>query len=589
MFDDSVYRRGFVKLVGAIAGFGSLVAGTASGKVGIDGKDGKDEGDEKEGKDTKEGKGEKDEKGGRDEKEGEDGSEEEETEEDPVDGDGDRIECGETIRGELTQDDESGFRGEDHYFDTYRFDGSEGDIVTVSMTGADEENDDPYLYLLDPDGAIIDANDDRDDVDLNSLISTRRLDVDGEYTIVATSFAERSFFEYELSLGCLPADFDMEPIECGETISGKLTEDDPSGFRDADTAFDVYRYESSGNDLVTITHIVPNPDGIPDLGRPYIYVLNASGEIVAQESQRSSRSDLPGDPRIAHITTLLAPGEHRIVATSLSPEKFFDYELSLECRELEATAIECGETIEGALTRDDLAGLRSELEFGTRFRGEDSYFDTYRFEGTEGEWVSISLIPEDAGSRNFSTTPSLYLLNQDAKLVAQDGRNLLPPPSRNLIHRLGETGEYTIVATSFTAEDFFDYELSLACSEEDPRIGETDTIECGETIEAEITEDDATGFRGFNFYHDAYTFDGEEGETVTIEMVSSDGDDGTVFLLDPDSTVLAEAEESADGEEALIEAYSLEADGQYTIVATSDGSNNFFEYTISVECGVEDE
>ena len=102
------------------------------------------------------------------------------------------IAFGETVSGSL--DETVGY-------ELWSFDGTAGQIITISMNRTDDL--DPYLSLLNPAGLEFAYNDD-DGGDLNSLISFLTLPETGTYIIVARGYGGTSFGSYELTLELEP-------------------------------------------------------------------------------------------------------------------------------------------------------------------------------------------------------------------------------------------------------------------------------------------------------------------------------------------------------------------------------------------------
>jgi hypothetical protein len=102
------------------------------------------------------------------------------------------IQYGETVTGALETSD-SVLNG--RYVDTYRFSGSEGDQIALSMRAPDG---DTLLRLRGPGGEVIQTDDDGGD-GFNSRLVTE-LPTSGVYTVVATSYSDRDTFEYALDL-----------------------------------------------------------------------------------------------------------------------------------------------------------------------------------------------------------------------------------------------------------------------------------------------------------------------------------------------------------------------------------------------------
>ncbi len=89
------------------------------------------------------------------------------------------VEYGDEVEGEINDDTFEVF---------YTFEGSEGDVVQLSMIS--EDGVDCYLEVYDEDGELVARNDDSDEVGgLNSFIEVE-LPADGTYTIRATRFGQ---------------------------------------------------------------------------------------------------------------------------------------------------------------------------------------------------------------------------------------------------------------------------------------------------------------------------------------------------------------------------------------------------------------
>ena len=102
--------------------------------------------------------------------------------------------------------------------------------------------------------------------------------------------------------------------------------------------------------------------------------------------------------------------------------------------------------------------------------------------------------------------------------------------------------------------------------------------------------DTVTGRISDTIYVVGYCFTGEEGDTVTITMTATSGDlDTYLALLDgPGDNVLLENNSGQRGSTDAAFSYTLDASGDYLIIATRDGINDGttsgqFELTLNVE------
>lgn len=472
------------------------------------------------------------------------------------------IECDRTVEGELTPDDDSGFRGEGHFEDRYEFTVPTDVVGSIRLvrTPADSEGD-PYLYLLDESGAIV-AEDDDSAGNLDSLISAVSLDAGTTYTVLVTSFAPGDTFAYELSIGC--ADLTPErSLDCGETVSEALSGDDDTGFRGLEFSHDVFGFQGTEGEIASVRMTTSTPDD-PTSGDPYLYLLDPDGTIVAQD-------DDSGGGSTALVTEAISrTGDYTVVATSASPNQEFEYDLTVDCRPFpEPGTIECDETVSDRLTSDDAVG----------FRGPGFFYDAYVFDGRRNQEVEITLTDTaDEGD------PYLYLLDPSGNIIAEDddgGGNL----NSRIVQLLTERGEYTVVATSFAPGQSFDYDLGLSCNRrrrsERPRCDQR--IECGETLTGELTEDDRTGFRGPGYFQDVYCFTARRGDDLTLSLSSEAFGDPYLYLLRPNGDLVAEDDDGGGDLDSRID-LAVEQPGRHLVVATSYAPGDTFEYSLTLQC-----
>lgn len=369
------------------------------------------------------------------------------------------IACGDSVQGELTPDDPTGYLSDEHAHDTYEFDGTAGEVVEIAMDGLDDPIDpdcdtttgaDPLLVLLGPEFDVIGRDDDGGD-GLNALLNTR-LPADGTYTIVATSWAPNLYFTYELSLSCREP-LDPEPIACGDVVEAELTSDDESGVRTifGEHNHDTYAFDGVAGEHVTITMLAerdpnghePHEEDYPP-GDPYLYLFGPDGQVVAQDDDSAGGLDAMLQHRLA------VDGEYVIVATSFGARETFAYELTLDCDDAdpdlpEPTPIGCNETIITELSPTDATG----------FRSPDHFYDHYEFDVEEGDVVTISMSSSEGDSY-------LLVLDETGEIVAEDddGGEGVDALLRNLEL---DAGTYSIIATSFGPGGFFEYDLTVQC------------------------------------------------------------------------------------------------------------------------------
>lgn len=207
------------------------------------------------------------------------------TAEDGADGDLPVLECGRPVEGELTEDSESTDPGGRHnkYRDVYRFEGVARERLSfhVSTEVIEEADPDhgidaepayagaPMALLLDDDGEVIAEGEETGYFGMDFFTTT--LPYTGDYRLVVTSFTPNETFPYSFTLRCrdrVPVVEDQpEPIaiHCGETHETEFVEgdrDSPGG------TYDVYAFDGTCGDVVTITALTDETGVLPQLFDP---------------------------------------------------------------------------------------------------------------------------------------------------------------------------------------------------------------------------------------------------------------------------------------------------------------------------------
>jgi hypothetical protein len=210
----------------------------------------------------------------------------------------------------------------------YGFNASEGDVVTISMTQPEDSVLDPYLVLMDANGAVIAADDDSGEDPLySSLISNVLLEDGGSYFVLATSFvyidnllAEMTTGQddieagqtYELTINGITAPEGVDPevvtinaetMTPGSTIEGESTADAPVAF---------YTFAGAEGDVRTITLESEDFDAI-------LHVFAPNGDRVAINNNDPG---LGGTDAAVRDLTVAEAGTYLIWATD---KFFYDY------------------------------------------------------------------------------------------------------------------------------------------------------------------------------------------------------------------------------------------------------------------------
>lgn len=223
---------------------------------------------------------------------------------------GDRVQDGSLAAGDDTYQD-----GE--YYDTYTFEGSPGQTVTIDLTS---DAFDTYLVLETPNGTTV-ANDDAGDSTSHSQLVSQLSEV-GTYSVYVTSYGAAETGDYELRLnysgtagsGTTYANRDSVPIDFGDVASGDL---DPSDLRNEDGKYqDVYAFAGEAGDTVQV-------DLRSDAFDTYLSVVTPDGESIDNDDYDGSTS------RSVVEFTLQQGGRYRIIASTYTGDATGGYSLAL--------------------------------------------------------------------------------------------------------------------------------------------------------------------------------------------------------------------------------------------------------------------
>ncbi|NWF70305.1 MAG: pre-peptidase C-terminal domain-containing protein [Chloroflexi bacterium] len=270
-------------------------------------------------------------------------------------------------------------------------------------------------------------------------------------------------------------------------------------------------------------------------------------------------------------------------------------------------SIELGEGGGGSGGGDDFTFDTSDaepIEYGDTVEGEiteDVTFVVYEFEGSEGDFVTITMIDT---SRRDTLDPAVVLLDEDGETLTinddADSSADLPDTFDSQIteFELPADGTYFIVATRFSGEGDFELTLeegegsgggddsgsgdlvSISIGDFEMQVEDAEALEYGDTVEGEITEDAPAVL---------YVFEGQEGDVVTITMIDTsrrDTLDPLLVLADENGDEVTrndDADSSADLPDTFdsqITEFELPADGVYYVIASRFSGEGDYELTI---------
>ncbi len=195
---------------------------------------------------------------------------------------------------------------------------------------------------------------------------------------------------------------------------------------------------------------------------------------------------------------------------------------------------------------------------------DSSYVDRYTFQGNAGSTTIIDLRSADFDTYLRVTAPSGEQFTNDDYEGSVE-RSML---SLNLT----ENGEYTVEATSYVAEVTGSYTLDMTS---DLQSAPVDLENTGSLTSSDVTFSDGE-------YYDSYTFEGQPGQSVQIDLNSDDFD--TYLVLEgPDGQ--RESNDDADSTAHSQIVTQLSQLGTYTVHVTSYGGGETGDYVVSISQG----
>ncbi|MBI5958934.1 MAG: PPC domain-containing protein [Chloroflexi bacterium] len=324
------------------------------------------------------------------------------------------------------------------------------------------------------------------------------------------------------------------PLSFGEAVTGVL---DDQTFRQ------IYTFNGQANDVIAVrmTRISGDLD-------PYLLLMNEHGEILAL-------SDDDGTGIDAEIGFKRLPQNARyfVIATRFGQEHGStsgEYELLLEqvgsSGASENTTLGYGSSVIGRIT------------------GEEPLF-FYFMRAQRGNVINITM---QRTSGNLD--PHLDLATADGIVITSNDDDPLAEGTLDAgitNYTILKDGTYLIVATRFGREagdTQGSYVLSLEQipPEELGQAPETARlIDYGLALTGTVDEETLTRY---------YRFEGRRGDVITTTLSTEAGDlDPLLKLADASLTVIKEDDDTGDGSEARIAAFTLPADGMYYLLATS--------------------
>ncbi len=476
---------------------------------------------------------------------------------------------GQTVRGTLASGDETLQSGE--FADTWRLQGRRGQRLTIRLAATAF---DPYLLVRGPGGLSADNDDDATERGSRNARIDLTLEADGEIRVVATSYRPGESGAYTLvvtgSGGAAQAPAPApapapstaaSAVGLGRTVSGRLESGDAT-LRSGEF-MDTYTLDGRRGQQLDIRLVSREFD-------PYLMLRGPSGFTQDNDDDVGS-----GTSNSRLTLTLPADGAYRVVATSYRPGESGAYQL---------TIAETGTPVPpggGGVAARVLAlgqAVQGRLEVGDDTLPDGEFADRYTFRGTRGARIAIDL-------RGTGLDPYLTLITPTGRQEENDDFREGVLDSR-LETVLLEDGDYTVIATTYARRETGGYQLVVAPLGERPATpavagaaapGGTPMV-LGSPVAGRLQAGDATLPSGE--FVDRYTFTGQRGSVVSVEMRST-ALDPYLIVRAPDGTQ-QENDDAAAGDRNARLIWSLPMDGVYTVLATSYRPGENGGYTVRV-------
>ena len=229
--------------------------------------------------------------------------------------------------------------------------------------------------------------------------------------------------------------------------------------------------------------------------------------------------------------------------------------------------------------RDGTVNERSyggSLEKGDDTLSSGEFVDSYEFEGSPGQHVAIDVRSVAFDTYLILTDPAGEQTENDD---AQDGVSGVGHSS--IETSLTEAGTYRVLVTSYEPGEKGGYSLTIdrsAASERRSPARSVTALTVGGSVTGALDGGDAAF--GAGEYYDTYVFDGDEGETVRLDLSSADFDT-YLGLVTPSGEEIANDDYESATDRSVIE-LTLPEGGRYRVQATSYAAAETGRYRLAL-------
>ncbi len=213
--------------------------------------------------------------------------------------------------------------------------------------------------------------------------------------------------------------------------------------------------------------------------------------------------------------------------------------------------------------------LRGELAAGDPRSPNGSYFDLYAFQAVAGQSYVVALTSDEFDTYLYVTGPGgLVAENDDADAGVTNSRLAFTAP---------QTGEIQIRTNSLARRESGGYSVSLQAGVASRRIALSQSLQ-GEITAASPKQTDGTPYQ-------AFVFEGQAGQSVTIDLSSRDFDPFLVLRKGGASEDLVSDDDGGGGADAQI-LFTLPSAGAYEIRANAISTSARGRFTLKLAKGL---
>ncbi len=273
--------------------------------------------------------------------------------------------------------------------------------------------------------------------------------------------------------------------------------------------------------------------------------------VRAPDGEQFENDDYEGDASRSLLSLDLdQDGTYRITVTSYGAGETGGYTVEI--------------TLSQAERRSAPIDRRGTLQVSDDTLQSGEYVDSYDFDGIPGQHVEIDLSSDDFDTYLILVDPSgEQIENDDAESSDDVGHSAIETD-------LTETGTHRVLVTSYEAGEAGSYRLKIdrtqsGSPEDAPPRRDVTTLTVGHPTSGRLEDGDQELDSGE--FGDLYVFDGTAGQTVHVEMASTDFDT-FLGLVTPAEEAIENDDFDGSTDRSVVE-LTLPETGRYRIVATS--------------------